>query len=550
MSCTPSRPAILGTFLCAFLFVTTVCASAQTFTSLASFNGTSNGSEPYYVYLVQGLDGNLYGTTTGGGADSSGTVFKLTPAGKVTAIYNFCSEAACADGSTPYGGLVLATNGFFYGTTSAGGGTANSGTVYKITAAGALTVMHTFDGTDGELSYVGMIQATNGTLYGTTSAGGSDGAGAIFEMTPAGGFTSLISAGVGIGKFPDARLVQGTNGNLYGVSYDSGVYELTLAGKVIFGGNTLGTGSGSTSALVQASNGSFYGTTAEGGANNSGTVFEMTSGGTAKTIYSFCTETNCTDGSTPWAGLILGTDGNLYGTASVGGSAAGGTPGGAGTIFKITTAGKLTTLYTFCTTTGCPDGANPYEGLTQATNGMFYGTTYSGGTSNLGTVYSLSTGLEPFVQPLTTSGKVGASVILLGTDLTGSTAVSFNGTAAAFKVVSATEITATVPAGALTGTIKVTTPGGVLASNATYRVTPQITTFSPPSGTVGTTVTIMGVSLTETSEVTFGGVSASFTVDSDTQVTATVPTGAKTGKIVITTPGGTATGATSFTVTT
>ncbi|HXZ42173.1 MAG TPA: IPT/TIG domain-containing protein, partial [Terriglobales bacterium] len=126
----------------------------------------------------------------------------------------------------------------------------------------------------------------------------------------------------------------------------------------------------------------------------------------------------------------------------------------------------------------------------------------------------------------------------------------FNGTAATFKVLSSSEISATVPAGATTGTITVTTPSGTLATRLAFLVTPQITSFIPPSGTVGTTVTITGVSLTETSKVTFGGVSASFTVDSDTQVTATVPTGAKMGKIMITTPGGTASSASNFTVTT
>jgi uncharacterized repeat protein (TIGR03803 family) len=446
-------------------------ASAQTFSTLATFNETTGG-RPYYMYLVQGLDGNFYGTASIGGANGAGTVFQITPAGTITAIYNFCAQTNCADGGVPFGGLVLATNGYFYGTANSGGGV-GYGTVYNITPTGALTVLHSFDSTDGAFPYSGLIQATNGNLYGTTDAGGVDSTGTVFEITPAGVFTSLVSSEDGIGEFPIARLVQGKNGNLYGVSDDSGAYELTLAGKVLLSGNTLGTGSGSTSALVQASNGKFYGTTTGGGANNHGTVFEMTSAGVATTIYSFCSLSDCADGANPFAGLILGTDGNLYGTTTNGGSTTGGVSEGAGTIFKITTGGKLTTLYAFCKQTGCPDGSEPHEGLTQATNGTFYGTTSYGGSASddVGTVFSLSTGLKPFVQPLTTSGEAGATVILLGNNLTGATAVTFDGTAATFTVVSATEITATVPTGARTGKIKVTTPGGVLSSNVTYRVT-------------------------------------------------------------------------------
>jgi uncharacterized repeat protein (TIGR03803 family) len=210
----------------------------------------------------------------------------------------------------------------------------------------------------------------------------------------------------------------------------------------------------------------------------------------------------------------------------------------------------LTTLYSFCSQTNCTDGEFPFGGLLQATNGDFYGTTAGGGANGDGTVSSLSVGLVPFVETLPTSGKVGTAVKILGSKLTGTTSVSFNGTAATFTVVSATEISTSVPARATTGAVSVTTPSGTLNSNVTFRVIPQITSFTPTNGAVGMVVTITGVSLTQTTAVTFGGVKAtSFTVVSDTQVTATVPTGAKTGKIGITTPGGTAASATTFTVT-
>jgi uncharacterized repeat protein (TIGR03803 family) len=330
-----------------------------------------------------------------------------------------------------------------------------------------------------------------------------------------------------------------------GANGEGTVFQITAGGKLTtlysFGGGA--DGAGPADALIQASNGKFYGTTSAGGANSGGTVFEMTPG-KVRTIYSFCSLSSCADGGTPLAGLIQATDGNLYGTTSAGGA------NGGGTIFRITTAGTLTTLYSFCSQTGCTDGDSPYEGLLQATNGALYGTTYYGGTDNDGTIYSLSVGLGPFVQTVTTSGKVGAAVIILGNNLTGTTSVSFGRTAATFTVASDTEIKTTVPAGATTGTVAVTTPKGTLKSNVPFRVTPHITSFTPMNGPIGTPVTITGVSLTQTSKVTFGGVKAtSFTVNSDTQVTATVPTGAVTGRIAITTPGGTAVSSGIFTVT-
>jgi len=532
-----------------FLATSALASPAQTFTSLASFNGT-DGAYPYYVYLVQGTDGNFYGAASSAGANNEGTFFKVTTAGNLTPLYNFCSQASCADGSEPTTGLVLASNGAFYGTTVYGG-VNGQGSVYKITPAGKLSPLHSFNGTDGAYPYVGLIQAANGNLYGTTSGGGTDGYGTIFEITPGGKLSSLHSFSAADGEYPDGRLVQGTNGNFYGTTYMGGangegtVFQITAGGKLTtlysFGGGA--DGAGPADALIQASNGKFYGTTSAGGANSGGTVFEMTPG-KVRTIYNFCSLSSCADGGTPLAGLIQATDGNLYGTTSAGGA------NGGGTIFRITTAGTLTTLYSFCSQTGCTDGASPYEGLLQATNGTLYGTTYNGGADNDGTIYSLSVGLGPFVQTVTTSGKVGAAVIILGNNLTGTTSVSFGGTVATFTVASDTEIKTTVPVGATTGTVAVTTPKGTLKSNVPFRVTPHITSFTPMNGPIGTPVTINGVSLTQTNKVTFGGVKATtFSVNTDNQVTANVPTGAKTGHITITTPGGTAVSSGIFTVT-
>ncbi|HEY6371836.1 MAG TPA: choice-of-anchor tandem repeat GloVer-containing protein [Candidatus Sulfotelmatobacter sp.] len=554
------------TVLVFVLLVTGISSAQAVFTQLVAFDQI-NGWEPYYEYLVQGMDGQLYGTTSLGGG--TGTVFKMTTTGALTTLYTFCTTAGCPEGDSPVGGLVMANNGNFYGTTSQYGlstlgacdtGIYGCGTIFEITSAGTLTVLHTFTGPDGFSPYANMTLGTDGNLYGTTLYGGNlsasgcsgIGCGTVFKITPTGKFTSLYSFQGPDGQNPIGRLFQGSNGNFYGTNLDGGtngagtIFEITPAGKLT-SLYSFGTGTnpgGPYGGIIQGSDGNFYGTTAGGGANSYGTIYKLV-GKKLAILHNFCSLTNCADGNYPYGGLIQATDGNFYGTTGGGGSSA-------GTVFEITPKGILTTLYTFCSQPQCTDGSSPYGDLLQATDGNFYGTTLQGGEANqYGTVFSISTGLGPFVQSITNSGKVGASVTILGMNLTGSTAVSFNGTPATFTVGSAGgSISTKVPAGATTGAIQVTTPGVTITSNKAFRITPQIKSFTPPSGPVGTVVTITGVSLTQTSKVTFGGVAAtSFTVNSDTKVTATVPTSAKTGKIVITTLGGTASTATSFTVT-
>jgi uncharacterized repeat protein (TIGR03803 family) len=190
-------------------------------------------------------------------------------------------------------------------------------------------------------------------------------------------------------------------------------------------------------------------------------VFEITPSGTLTRLYSFCSLSDCTDGENPEAALVQASDGNFYGTTAYGGA------NNAGTIFKITPSGTLITLHTFDQI----DGAQPYATLVQDTNANFYGTTTVGGANgNYGTVYSLSMGLAPFVETHPTLGPVGLPVKILGTNLTGATSVTFNGTAAVFKVASPSLIMATVPVGATTGTVQVVTPGGTLSSNVPFRV--------------------------------------------------------------------------------
>jgi uncharacterized repeat protein (TIGR03803 family) len=468
---------------CAVLLLcaaTAVASPAQTFTTLYSF-AASDGHDPQDA-LVQGFDGDFYGTTYYGGAHNFGTVFKVTPTGTLTTLYSFCTQTGCTDGEYPGSNLVQGTDGNFYGTTDFGGAR-NGGEVFKITPAGALTVLYSFcaeaNCTDGQGPYTGLIQATDGNFYGTTHSGGSYFDGTVFKITTGGTLTKLYSfcqlTGCPDGRTPTAGLVQATDGNLYGTTSLNGangygtLFKITTAGVFTTLYNFC-TETGCTDGkypvgLIQATDGSLYGT-AGGGTYNQGTVFKVTLAGALTTLYSFCPQTGCSDGSDPRAGVVQGTDGNFYGTTDTGGAHL------EGTVFKITPAGALTTLYNFCAQAGCPDGFVLYAGLVQGTDGTFYATTYKGGAHGDGTVFNLALGIKAFVETRPVSGKVGARVIILGTNLTGATGVSFNGTAATFTVVSGSEIKTTVPAGATTGKVKVATSGGTFSSNVAFRVKP------------------------------------------------------------------------------
>ena len=445
--------------LCALIAPAT---RAQTFTSLASFNGT-DGANPFFASLVQGLDGDFYGTTSARGAHGHGTVFKIMPTGTVTTLYSFCAKSKCADGSVPYGGLVLGMDGNFYGMTFTGG-TLNAGTVYKITPAGTLTTMHSFKFSDGYNPYDALVQGADGNFYGTTTYGGAQLIGNVFKMTPQGVVTNLHSFNSSDGSEPEASLVQSTDGNFYGTTYNGGssgsygtAFKITPAGvftTLHFFEDSVD-GRSIVSGLVQARDGTFYGTASLGGPLGYGTVYTMTPAGAVTVLHNFDT----TDGSSPNM-LALATDGNFYGTTISSGA------NGDGTVFEITPSGALTTLHNF----NGADGSFTFAGLAQSTDGSLYGVTQVGGSKNDGTVFRMAVGLGPFVKTVPTSGRVGASVKILGTHLTRATSVNFNGSAATFTVVSASEITATVPATATTGTVQVDTSGGSLLSNAPFHV--------------------------------------------------------------------------------
>jgi uncharacterized repeat protein (TIGR03803 family) len=470
---------------------------AVTFKTLVKFDGT-NGGNPF-GNLVQGLDGDLYGTTSTGGTKGGGTVFKITPAGSLTVLYNFCAQANCTDGSGP-NWVLLGTDGNFYGTTGGGGtnlgpfGFGGAGTVFKITPGGSLTTVYDFCAQPNCLdggNPAGLLQGTDGNFYGGTTAGGnSTENGVIFKITPTGAATTLYTfcsqTNCTDGGSPGAALIQ-VGGNFYGTAQFGGAFGGGTVFKVSPKGAlttvysfcaqaSCSDGTLPRAPLFRAANGNIYGT-AQSGSGLGGTIFKITPASAFSVLYSFCSQPNCADGANPDGGVAQATDGSFYGTTNSEGTnttCAAFPPGGCGTVFKVTPAGVLTTLHDFDGT----DGEASFSGIVQATNGVLYGMTFSGGTSNspcyvgCGTVFSVSAGLKPFVELLPRSGKAGMTIQILGSNLAGATAVSFNGTTAAFTVNSKTLITATVPTGATTGYVTVTTSRGALKSNVRFQVRP------------------------------------------------------------------------------
>ena len=455
-----------------------IASSAQTFTTLASFDG-SNGAAPDDA-VVQGFDGNLYGTTVNGGAGENGTVFKITPDGVVTTLYSFCSKLNCSDGCNPAAGLFQATDGNLYGTTP-GCGAFGGGTIFSISPMGSMTTVYNFcaqtNCADGRFPG-GVSQGSDGNFYGTTLVGGANAGGTVFRITPVGTLTTVYNfctqPSCADGDQPSG-FVPAADGNFYGTTFIGGafgagtVFKINPQGvfKTLYSFCALGgdcSDGREPAGLIQGFSGEFFGTTLIGGSSGCasigcGTAFKITAGSGLQTLHIFCSQPGCADGFQPGA-LIQGSDGNLYGTTSSGGD------NGAGTIFQIARGDIFTTLHQF----DGVDGSTPFGGVMQATNGDFYGTTNAGGTDGAGTVFSLSTGISPFAKALPTLGAAGTPVVILGNGLTGTTSVTFHGTPAAFTVVSDTEIQTTVPTGAISGLVQVMTPGGTLTSNTVFRV--------------------------------------------------------------------------------
>jgi len=472
----------------------TLPAPAQTFNVLLSFG--ENAYRPLWMSLIQGQDGYFYGTTSQSpskqgvycflnGAAGCGTVFKVDREGVLTVLYEFCTGPHCPDGAQPDGGLVLAHDGNFYGTTGAGG-LYGYGTIFKITPQGILTRLYSFCGqdqcSDGAYPVGSLIEGLDGNLFGTTTQGGNSGppygCGTVFTINTKGTLTTLHKfVNRGDGCVPFENLIQASDGNFYGTTAGGGsagegaVYKMTPQGTV----TTLYSfcasdpycpdGQNPEAGLIEANDGRLYGTTTYGGnGGNGGTVFRINTKGTLETLHTFCREKGCSDGKQPVGGLIQATDSSLYGTTYAGGPTTCDGGNGCGTIFKISADGTFSILHLLSTS----EGGGPEGSLFQGTNGVLYGTTSQG----LGTLFTEDMGLEPFVLFVRRVGRVGQTGGILGQGFTGASAVSFNGTPANFTVSSDTFITATVPQGATSGYVTVTTPNGVLQSNVPFRVIP------------------------------------------------------------------------------
>jgi uncharacterized repeat protein (TIGR03803 family) len=405
---------VLAIMFVAWLGQPDQATAADILKTLHTFAGTGgfDGSQPESG-LIQATNGIFYGTTYTGGGSDLGTVFSITGAGTLSTVYNF---GGTGDGANPEAGVIQGSDGFLYGTTYAGGSSA-AGTVFKVGTTGGLTTLHYFTGgSDGGFPQAGIVQGSDGNYYGTTSGGGTSGEGAIFVVFPSGEFLPEYSFTGGLGgSSPKATLVQGTDGNFYGTTYSGGVgndgtvfrYSLGNGFVPLYSFTGGEDGANPQGALVEGSDSNYYGTTFNGAAGF-GTVYRINANGDLTVLWIFG---DMSDGGNPAAGMILGDDGNFYGTTSTGGN------NGAGTIFKITKGGTLTTLYNF---TGVNDGGTPVAGLLQASATNFLGTTSAGGADLFGTVFTL-------IQPCTFSVSP-SHVTLTGIANGGTFTVSTSGT--------------------------------------------------------------------------------------------------------------------------
>jgi uncharacterized repeat protein (TIGR03803 family) len=406
-------------------------------TTLYQFGAfATDGTAPQGA-LVQGRDGDFYGTTSSGGTNSFGTVFRISSAGTLSTLYQFGGYST--DGSDPEAALVQGSDGNFYGTTFAGGTNFN-GTVFRIATNGTLTTLYQFGSyaIDGAGPQGALVQCSGGYFYGTTFAGGSVGAGTVFRINSAGALTILHHFGSGPtdGVGPEAGLLQATDGNFYGTTDGGGTNFVIIRANGFVGTNYLGTvfrmtpagtltilyqfggvptdGQNPDGALVQGADGSFYGTTSFGGTNYGavvtkgitnapGTVFRITPAGTLTTLYQF----DGWDGALPTTGLVQGSDGNFYGTTVLGGGSTN-CPEGCGTGFRITTNGILSWLQFSAT-----DGSSPSAAPVQGSDGYFYGTTMFGGTNgDNGTVFKVSVALNPPANQISTVKAAGTNLIV------------------------------------------------------------------------------------------------------------------------------------------
>jgi uncharacterized repeat protein (TIGR03803 family) len=366
----------------AFSMISPCLVHAQNYTVLHSFGNGDDGLEPFGPLLLDTAD-NLYGTTTAGGQEFWGTVFKLNSAGEESILHAF---GGSPDGAQAEGSLVNGGNGTLYGTTFKGGDY-NYGTVYRLTKAGRETV-YSFAGPggDGAFPIAGLVADTQGNLYGTTYQGGSSNDGIVFKISTTTGKETILHnfTGGSDGMWPQAGLVLDNAGNLYGTTVYGGtdnigtVFKVTRTAKetVVHSFTDQPDGSQPDAALL-FTDGKLYGTTYYGGAYGHGTVFSVDATGKETVVYSFV---GGSEGGWPWASLITDGAGDLYGTTSSGFS-------GNGTVFKIDSSGNEIVLYAF---TGGADGGDPQAALVRDSAGNLYGTTFGGGAYSAGVVFKLT----------------------------------------------------------------------------------------------------------------------------------------------------------------
>jgi uncharacterized repeat protein (TIGR03803 family) len=378
--------------------------------NLASFNG-SNGSRPFAT-LTLGNNGLFYGTTGFGGSSGQGTIFSFNPSGNVlSSLASFNN----ANGGSPQASLTLGNNGLFYGTTGFGG-SSGQGTIFSFNPSGnVLSSLASFNGSNGSFPFASLTLGNNGLFYGTASGGGSSGNnGTIFSFNPTSNvLSSLASFNGSNGRLPFASLTLGNNGLFYGTTQSGGssgvgtIFSFNPTSNVLsslasFNGSN---GSFPFASLTLGNNGLFYGTTEGGGSSDNGTIFSFNP---TSNVLSSLASFNGSNGRNPNASLTLGTDGLFYGTASGGGSS-----GNNGTIFSFNpTSNVLSSLDSF----NNANGGSPQASLTLGNNGLFYGTTEGGGSSDNGTIFSFDAGLTPPPSVIEPSSLLG--LLSLGTALT------------------------------------------------------------------------------------------------------------------------------------
>ena len=379
-----------------------VTAASQAIQMVAEFQESGKGPQVPYGRLVLGTNGAFYGTTFFGGNSDLGTVFKFSPGSAPVVLTAFNG----ANGQHPYyGGLMRAADGNFYGNTYLGG-VSNSGTIFRISHEGAFTNLVSFRTTNGASPRGWLTQAADGNFYGTTFGGGVGNRGTVYRMTPAGALNTIHFFNNTNGANPDAGLVEAPDGGLYGTTLAGGTNNLGTIFRITTNGlltslisftGTNGTCPGSSpfAALVRGSNGYLYGTTQLGGNADYGTVFRVSTNGDFTTLHSF----SATNGAYPEASLVEGADGWLYGTTA--GSVFDGGSATNGTVFAISLLGQFSSLANFDYTVG----PEPVSSLTLGADGNFYGTTLYGGLEGLGALYRLVT--PPIITAIAaTNGSV------------------------------------------------------------------------------------------------------------------------------------------------